>query len=76
MLELGYSRTILKFNNLLQVQKNLCHCTVTLFLNQQIVYGLNNWSRDCSNNFAMKNCLFGTAKITRNAIKSKFTSSG
>lgn len=76
MLELGYSRTILKFNNFLQVQKNLCHCTVTLFLNQQIVYGLNNWSRDCSNNFAMKNCLFGTGKITRNAIRSKFTSNG
>ena len=38
------------------------------FLNLYIVYELNNRSRNPSN----KNCSFGTAKLTRNAIKTKF----
>ena len=42
------------------------------FLNLYIVYELNNRSRNPSNNFNLKNCSFGTAKLTRNAIKTKF----
>ena len=41
-----------------------------------IVYELNSWSRNPANNFTLKNCLFGTVKLTRNADKSKFTYNG
>ena len=33
---------------------------------------LNNWLNNPSFSFALKNCFFGTDKLTRNAIKSKF----
>ena len=32
---------------------------------------LNNWPLNQSNNFELKNCLFGTAKLTENVIKSR-----
>ena len=40
-------------------------------LNLYIVYELNNWQRNLTNNFRLKNCLFGTVKLVRNAVKSK-----
>ena len=42
-------------------------------LNSCIVYELNNWPHNPTNNFPLENCLFGTVKLTRNAVKSKFT---
>ena len=45
-------------------------------LNSYIVYELNNWPRDPTNNVTLKNCLFGTVKLVRNGIKSKFTYNG
>ena len=45
-------------------------------MNLYIVYEWNNWPRKPTNNFPVKNCLFGTVKLARNAIKSKFTYSG
>ena len=36
-----------------------------------IVHELNTWSRNPANNFSLKNCFFGTVKLTRNAGKSK-----
>ena len=41
-----------------------------------IVYELNAWPRNPANNFTLKNCLFGTVKLTRNANKSKLTYNG
>ena len=35
-----------------------------------------NWPRNPSNNFLLKNDLFGTVKLAGNTIKSKFTSKG
>ena len=36
------------------------------------MHELSNWSCNPANNFSIKNCLFGTAKLVRNLIKSKF----
>ena len=41
-----------------------------------IVYELNTWSRNPTNNFTLKNCFLSTFKLTRNADKSKFTYDG
>ena len=49
---------------------NLLH---NLILNLYIVYELNNWLRNPSNSFPLKNCLFGTVKLVRDAVKSKYT---
>ena len=45
-------------------------------LNLYIVYELNTWSFNPINNSIPKSCLFGTVKIVRNTIKSKFTYNG
>ena len=45
-------------------------------LNLYIVYELNTWPGNPANNFSLKNCLFGTVKLVRNTIKSKFTCNG
>ena len=45
-------------------------------LNVCIVYKLNNWPRNPTNNFPQQNCLLGTVKLVRDAIKSKFTYNG
>ena len=37
---------------------------------------MNEWPRNPANNFALTNCLFGTVKLVRNAIKGKFTYNG
>ena len=49
----------------------LCTCIVTLS-HLYIIYELNDWSRNPTNNFPLKICLFGTVKLVRNTIKSKF----
>ena len=36
------------------------------------MYKLNNWPRNITNNYALKIDFFGTVKLLRNAIKSKF----
>ena len=40
--------------------------------NLYIVCESNNWPRNLTNNFPQTNCLFGTVKLVRIAIKSKF----
>ena len=51
-------------------KKVFLHCIVA------IVYELNTWPRNPVNNFSLKSCLFGTIKLVRNTIKSKFTYNG
>ena len=45
-------------------------------LNLQVVYELDNWPRNPVNNFTLKNCLFDTVKLIRNADKAKFAYNG
>ena len=76
MPNLANGRIKLKFNNSVLVQKVFLHCIVTLFLNLYIVYELNTWPGNSTSNFPLKNYLFGTVKLVRNAIKGKFTYKG
>ena len=52
----------------------LYYITASLYsiLNLYIVSESNNWPSNLTNNFPLKNCLFGTVKLVRNTIKSKF----
>ena len=70
------NKVILMFNNSVLVQKGSSSLYITFILNLFIVYELNNWPRNPSNIFALKSCLFGTVKLVRHTIKSKFTYNG
>ena len=48
----------------------------TFIVNLYIAYELNTSPRNPANNFTLKNCLFGTAKLVRNTIKRKFIYNG
>ena len=37
-----------------------------------IVYKLDAWSRDLNSNFTLKDCLFGSVKLTTNADLGKY----
>ena len=41
-----------------------------------MLYELNNYPHNAINSFTLKTCLFGTFKLARNAIKSKYTCKG
>ena len=41
-----------------------------------IVYQLNTWPRYPTSNFTLKNCLFGSVRLTRNVDKSRLTYNG
>ena len=41
------------------------------FKNLFIVYELHRWSRDLNTDFSLKDCLFGIAKVTKNADPGK-----
>ena len=58
------------------MQKKLSSLYSNFILNLYIVYELNTLPRNPINNFALKNRLFDTVKLTRNAGKSKFTYNG
>ena len=75
MPNLANGRVILRFNNSVLVQKGSSSLYCSFISNLYIVYELNNWPHDTTNNFSLKNCLLGTVKLVRNA-KSKFTYSG
>ena len=72
MPNLANFRVKLKFNNSVLVQKSLCSLQSNFILNIYIVYLLKTWPRHPTNNFALKSCLFGTVKLTRNADKTNF----
>ena len=73
MSNLANGRAKLKFNNSVLVQKFFSSLRSNFILNLYVVYELNAWPRDPTNNFPQKNCLFGTVKLVRNADNSKFT---
>ena len=77
---LANGRAILKLSNSVLMQKVLPHFTAksssSLFsnfiLHLYIVYELNNWPHNPTNNFTLKNCLFHTVKLVRSTIKREF----
>ena len=76
MSNLADGRVILKFNNFVLVQKGFASLYSNFILSLYIVYELNNWPRNTTNNFPLKICLFGTVQLVRNTINSKFTYNG
>ena len=54
------------------MQKNSSSWYSNLILNLYLVYELNDGLYYPCNNFTLKNCLFGTVKLTKNIIKSNF----
>ena len=42
---------------------------MTKIVNAYIVYDLDDWSRNLTNNFKFKNCLFGATNVVRNSDK-------
>ena len=67
---------ILNFKNSVLVQKFSSSSYKNFILNLYLVYELNTWPLNPTNNFTLKNYLFGTVKLTRKADKSKFTYNG
>ena len=53
-------RVSLKFNNSVLVQQSSFSLCSNFILNLSIVYELINWSHNQNNDFAIKDCLFGT----------------
>ena len=49
---------------------------LTKILNFNIVYDLAAWSKNPTNNFKFKNCLFGATNIVKNSDKEKYVYSG
>ena len=73
MTNLGNGRVSLKIDNSVLMQKYSSSLFINLILNLYIVYELDNWMHNPNNYFTLKNCLFDTFKLTRNADKSKST---
>ena len=45
-------------------------------VNLHIVYELDRWSQDLNAKSTLKDCLFGTVEITKNAYPNKYSYSG
>ena len=73
MSNLANGRVNLKFDNSVLVQKSDSSLCSNFILNLYVVCKLNTWQKILANNFTLKNSLFGTVKLVRNRIKSKFT---
>ena len=76
MSNLANGKMNLKFNNSVLIQKSFSSLYSNFVLSLYIVQKLNTWPRNAANNFTLKNCLFGTMKLVRNTIKSKFIYNG
>ena len=78
MSNLVNGKVILKLNNSSLVQKKISSLYSNFISNFYIVYKLNTWPRNPTNNFTLKNCFSGNClfKLVRNAVKSNFTYNG
>ena len=72
MFNLASYRVNLTFNNFVLVPKIFSSLYSNSILNLYLFHELNTWSRNPTNNISLKNCLFGTVKLTRSGGKSKF----
>ena len=61
MTNLANGKVSLKLNSSVLAQKTSSSLYSNFILNLYIVHEVNNWSINLSNNFTLKNCLFGTA---------------
>ena len=52
-------------NNSVSVQKRFSSLYSYFDLNLYIIYELNDWPRNPTNSFLLKNCLFGSVKIRK-----------
>ena len=64
-------RAILKLNNSVLVKKSFPSLHTNFILNLYTDYELNDRPRNLANSFPLKNCLFGTVKSVRDAVKKK-----
>ena len=71
-----YSLPDIKFNGHCLINNNNDPSLAAVYL--YICYTLDQWSRDLSTDFTLVNCLFGSAKLTKNvdSDKSKYTGYG
>ena len=76
MSNLAKNRVHLKFNNSVLEQKSFPSSYSNFILNLYIVYELNTWPRNPAINFTLKIYLFGTVKLVKGTMKSKFTYHG
>ena len=66
MMWINNTRIRLKFKGSCLKQEDKAPFTPKAVINLFIVYELGTWSWDLNNDFALKNCLFGVAKLTKN----------
>ena len=69
----GYSMRIKFDRHTLAVEENNYTAEI---VNTYIAYDLHAWSRNPTNNFKLKNCLFGATNIIKNSDKEKWVYSG
>ena len=75
MSNLANGRISVKFSYSALVQKKFFFIVYNFILNSYLVYELNNWPHNPSNNFTIKNCSSGTVKLIRH-VNIKFISIG
>ena len=76
MSNLANGRVRIKLSNSVLIQKTSSSFYSNFILSFYMVYELNNWQDNPSNNFTLKNCLLGATKLTRNTIKCRLIYNG
>ena len=69
------SRLRLRFEGSCLKQENTAPFTPNNAANLFIVYELDRWSRDLNTDIALKDCLFGAVKLTKNTQEENWTDS-
>ena len=70
------SKIRLRFTGSCLKQEDATAYTSNNVVNEFIVYELDRWSQDFNAKFALKDCLFRTVKLTKNADPNKYSYSG
>ena len=70
------SNTMLKLLVILFVIKLYAQINIFKIVNVYIVYDLDAWPRNHTNNFKFKNCLFGATSVVKNTDKEKYVYRG
>ena len=70
------SNTMLKLLVILFVIKLYAQINIFKIVNVYIVYDLDAWPRNHTNNFKFKNCLFGATSVVKNKDKEKYVYRG
>ena len=62
MSNLANGRVILKFNNFVLVENffSFLNSNLYFYRNLYLIYKLNTWPQNTTNNFTLKSCLLGT----------------